>query len=210
MKIYCDFDDVICETARRLAGLASSLFGTKVPYGEISEFDLEKSFSLSRGDYLLLMERAHSDEEVLGYAPAPFAVETLKKWLGEGHEIEIVTGRPAATRRATKEWLAKKGLGEIETVHLDKFGRDAYFPHEGERALTLEEFFPRKYDFAVEDSPGAFGFLAAMEIPLVAVYSRPWNASAPLPPGPFRRCRDWREIDLALGCASARSPHAPR
>ena len=59
MRIYIDFDDVLCETARNLAVLARELFGRTVPYEAISGFDLKAAFALSEAEIDRLMEHAH-------------------------------------------------------------------------------------------------------------------------------------------------------
>lgn len=38
MRIYVDFDDCLCETARHFSGLVADLFGKDVPYENISFF----------------------------------------------------------------------------------------------------------------------------------------------------------------------------
>ena len=43
MKIYVDFDDCLCETARSFADLAIEMFGKRVPYEKIRFFELNKS-----------------------------------------------------------------------------------------------------------------------------------------------------------------------
>ena len=47
MKIYIDFDDVICETAKYFTQIAKELFNIDVPYREVQFFNLQKSFDLS-------------------------------------------------------------------------------------------------------------------------------------------------------------------
>ncbi len=47
VKIYIDFDDCLCETARYFSKLGYELFKKDVPYEDIRFFDLQKSFSLS-------------------------------------------------------------------------------------------------------------------------------------------------------------------
>ena len=51
MKIYVDYDDCLCETARRFSRLVDELFGIDVPYENIRYFNLQKSFSLSDDQY---------------------------------------------------------------------------------------------------------------------------------------------------------------
>ena len=56
MKIYIDFDDVICETAKYFTKIAKELFNIDVPYREVQFFNLQKSFDLSGEQYDELMK----------------------------------------------------------------------------------------------------------------------------------------------------------
>ena len=47
MKVYIDFDDVLCETAKYFTVLAKDLFGIVVPYEQVHFFNLQKSFNLN-------------------------------------------------------------------------------------------------------------------------------------------------------------------
>ncbi len=198
MRIYVDFDDVICETARDLSALADSLFGIRVPYPEIRAFDLHEAFGLDDAQYRRLMGKAHSREFVMGYAETPGASATLLRWLDGGHDVEVVTGRPFVTAGASRDWLDAHGLSRLPVIHVDKYGREPPAAPGAPRALTLAEFALRRYDFAVEDSPPALGHLAKMEGCLTAVFARPWNAGTPLAPGQFVRCANWAEVDALL------------
>ena len=51
MKIYIDFDDVICETAKYFTKIAKELFDIDVPYREVQFFNLQKAFDLSEEQY---------------------------------------------------------------------------------------------------------------------------------------------------------------
>lgn len=51
MKIYIDYDDCLCETARAFTGIAERLFGKKVPYEEVQFFNLQDSFKLTDDEY---------------------------------------------------------------------------------------------------------------------------------------------------------------
>ncbi len=55
MRIYVDFDDCLCETARNCSGLVADLFGKDVPYENISFFNLQKSFFLTDDQYEYMM-----------------------------------------------------------------------------------------------------------------------------------------------------------
>ena len=59
MKIYIDFDDVICETAKYFTKIVKELFNIDVPYREVQFFNLQKSFDLSGEQYDELMKAGH-------------------------------------------------------------------------------------------------------------------------------------------------------
>lgn len=195
MRIYVDFDDVLCETAMSLSVIARRLFGVHVPFERIRHFDLRKSFGLDAAQYDRLMAAAHEPEAILGYEEIPGASRTMLKWMAEGREVEVVTGRPFRTSKASREWLVCHGLGDMPLIHVDKYGREPP-PRPGEgRSLTLEEFSRLRYDFAVEDSPAALDHLAKMEGCRVVVFSRPWNMDVPLPGPRFTRADGWRGVE---------------
>ena len=56
MKIYIDFDDVICETAKYFTKIAKELFDIEVPYQQVQFFNLQKTFDLSDEQYDELMK----------------------------------------------------------------------------------------------------------------------------------------------------------
>lgn len=199
MRIYVDFDDVISETARTLCGLADRLYGRKIRYEDVFAFDLKTSFGLSRSEIDALMDVAHSHEYLLAYPETPGAAATLSAWRGRGLDIEIVTGRPAFTQAGTREWLDLRGLGDIPVIHVDKFGREPPpSSPDAPRAMDVDTFCRRRYDFAVEDSPTGLLHLARIPGCRVAVYERPWNAKVPLPSPAFTCCANWQEIDELL------------
>ena len=94
MKIYIDFDDVLCETAKNFTKIAKELFGKDVPYSEVQFFNLKKTFDLNDEQYEELMRVGHLPEQLLNYEETPGASQTINKWVDEGHEVSIITGRP--------------------------------------------------------------------------------------------------------------------
>ena len=65
MKVYIDFDDVLCETAKHFTKLAKELFGIDVPYREVQFFNLKKTFDLSDEQYEEMMIAGHLPENLL-------------------------------------------------------------------------------------------------------------------------------------------------
>ena len=59
MRVYIDFDDVICETAKHFCCIAKELFDIDLPYQEVQFFNLKKSFDLDDAQYEDLMKAGH-------------------------------------------------------------------------------------------------------------------------------------------------------
>ena len=194
MKIYVDFDDVICETARYFTILAKGLFGIEVPYQQVQFFNLQKSFNLSDVQYDELMRAGHIPHNLLAYEETVGASETINKWVGEGHEVFIITGRPFDSYEPSRKWLDEHQLERIPIFFVDKYGREI-FNKDCTYSLTLEKLYRMNFDFAIEDSPLAFEHVLHFNQCKVAVFSRPWNRLAELPNNRFVRCEGWQEID---------------
>ncbi|MCQ2406821.1 MAG: 2-dehydropantoate 2-reductase [Oscillospiraceae bacterium] len=197
MKIYIDFDDIICETARFFSVLAEKMLGIHVPYEEIEYFDLRKAFGLNEEDYNALMVKGHSDEDLLALEETPGASETINSWIDAGHEVFIMTGRPASVYETSLRWLNEHKLSGIRLICCDKYGRDAFLKNSS-FTISLDDFYAMEFDFIIEDSPEAFKHLAAFPGARVAVLDRPWNHSCLLPEERYTRCRNWKEIDTLL------------
>lgn len=206
MRIYVDIDDVMCETARSLCGFADRMFGRKVAYEDVFEFDLRVSFSLDDRQIAELMDAAHEPDAMDSFPETPGASETVLSWVERGDDVTFVTGRPAVTHDATCHWMAERGLGAVPILHVDKFGR-----YLGQMFGTLdylvplEDFLKMEFDFAVEDSPLGLGHLAKIPGCRVAAFDRPWNAKFALPGPQFRRCATWRDVAAFRDSAEAKS-----
>lgn len=202
MRIYCDMDDILCETARTLCGLAARDFGVSVDYAEIRNFDLQKSFGLSAEEMRRFMAAAHTPENLLAYPATEGAVDGLLALARAGHDIEIVTGRPAASFRATEGWLRQAGLGDFPVTYVNKYGR--LFSDDGDapEMVPLAELLKRHYDVAIDDSPLVLPALAGWTDTRILVFDRPWNADFTLGAN-MTRVRTWREI-VALLASSQR------
>jgi len=197
MNIYIDFDDVICETALYFTQIAKELFDIDVPYSQVQFFNLQKSFDLSDGQYDELMRVGHIPENLLAYEETPGACVTINKWLDEGHQVSIITGRPFDAYDPSRRWLDEHGLQRVPIFCVDKYGREI-FNQDCSYNLTLEKLYEMSFDFAVEDSPAAFEHVMHFADCRIAVYDRPWNRDAKLPSDSFVRCRDWNGIDELL------------
>ncbi len=198
MKIYVDFDDCLCETARSFSDLAVELFDKHVPYEEIRFFELDKSFDLNEEQYEQFMLKGHEPEVLLSYAETPGASSVINEWLSEGHEVSIITGRPFSAYDASRKWLDEHGLTQVKLYCLNKYGRDSFIKN-SDFSLELEDYYKMAFDFAVEDSPKAFRFFSHLPDLKVLVIDRPWNKDCTFLNGNYIRCFDWESIQRIVG-----------
>lgn len=196
-RVYVDFDDVLCETARAFTGLLERRFGRRVAFEDIHSFNLEESFSLGPDDLTELMRLGHLPEFLLGLEPVDGAVASMEEWAGRGVEVWIVTGRPTSSDSVSREWLQRRGVPYQRLLFVDKYSRR--LPgHEGAEPLALEELRLHEFGLAVEDAPPMADYLLRnMRMP-VAVLDRPWNRRDALlavhAEGRLRRCRNWTDV----------------
>ena len=197
MRFYIDIDDVLCETAATLCGLAERAFGKGVPYAEVRQFDLQKVFRLTDDEMARFMILSHAPEMLLSYPETPCAADGVRTLRAAGHDVEFVTGRPPLAHVATAEWLTRRGLGGIPVTYVDKYGRT--FPRQDgvPAPVPLAELLRRHYDVAIDDSPVVLPHLAAWTDTRVLVVDRPWNAAFELAPN-MTRVRGWAGILAAV------------
>ena len=194
MRIYIDFDDVLCETARALSVLALEMFGRDVPYDDIQFFDLEKSFSLTDAQLDRLMARAHEDHFLLNLAPTPGGTDAIHAWEAAGHDVSIVTGRQPTCHAGSMQWLRARGLAHMGIIYVDKYGRaPANPPADAPVMIKLDAFNRLHFDIAIDDSPAALDLLAPRRDCRTIIFDRPWNRA--YPPAPtMTRATSWAEI----------------
>ncbi|MCR5775913.1 MAG: 2-dehydropantoate 2-reductase [Lachnospiraceae bacterium] len=192
MRIYVDFDDCLCETARYFTKIAASMFGKNVPYEDIKFFNLQKSFDLNDEEYKQFMLEGHLSESLLAYDETPNASIVLNELMDKGHEVCVITGRPDCTYDDSRRWLDDHGLNRTKLYFLNKYGRDLFF-QKGNYNLELEDFYKMDFDYAVEDSPLAFKYLDNFPKLNVLVFDRPWNHECTLQDN-YVRCPGWEFI----------------
>jgi uncharacterized HAD superfamily protein len=183
-------DDVLCETARGCLEIIERLFGKRVAYEQLTDFDLGNSCELSAEETAALYHIVHHPDELLKLKPVNGAIAVLNRWMAAGFEIAIVTGRPPATCEVSLDWLAREGMPYHSFTVVDKYKR---FPTETKGAVSLANLAARKFVFAVEDSPTMARYLAEqMQVP-VRLFDRPWNRAAAEHPK-ITRHNHWFEI----------------
>ena len=198
MRIYVDYDDCLCETARSFSDLAVEMFDKHVPYEKIRYFELNKSFDLDDEQYERFLLKGHESEVLLSYEETPGASETINELISQGHEVSIITGRPYSTYEPSRQWLDEHGLKDVKLYCLNKYARDGII-YKSDFSLELEDYYKMKFDFAVEDSPKAFRFFDHLPELKVLVFDRPWNRECIFPGPNYTRCSGWESIRRQIG-----------
>ena len=195
MRIYIDIDDVLCETAAHLCEIAADAFGKRVRYEDVFQFDLQEVFGLTDEEMKRFMVLSHEPASLCAHPLTPGAAEGVRALRAAGHEVEIVTGRPASAHQPTETWLKMVGLGDFTVTYVDKYGRDACYAHNpgDPPTVPLAELLARHYDVAIDDSPSVLKSLAAWTSTRVLVFNRPWNQRYALADN-MTRVADWRAI----------------
>ncbi len=174
LPIYVDFDDVLCESARRLAQISGDRYGKPVAFEEIYSFDLNKSFGLDESEQLDLFTLFHDEEMLYSIPPIPDAIAGMQRWAAAGCRIEIVTGRPPVTHAISCAWLDAYEVPFDGITFVDKYGR-GHKPVKGVRQCRLEEVPKTDFALVVDDSPEMIAFLAENTDWPLALFDRPWN-----------------------------------
>ena len=198
MKIYVDFDDCLCETAKSFSDIIADLFGIVIPYEGIKYFNLQKAFSLSDEDYKTLMVKGHQAETLLSLEETPGASEAVNAWIDKGYDVSIITGRPFDSYEPSRIWLDQHDLERVKLYCLNKYSRDGFYKN-SEVGLELEDYYKMHFDFAVEDSPSAYKFFDHLPDLKVLVFDRPWNREDPFPNENYSRVPDWEKIREIVG-----------
>lgn len=192
--IYVDMDDVLCETARGCLEIVERVFGKRVAYEQLTDFNLGNSCELSSEQTAELYHIVHHPDELLRLQPVNGAIAVLNQWMAAGCEIAIVTGRPPATYEPSLDWLVREQVPYHSFTVVDKYGR---FKTEETIVVSLSELATKEFTFAVEDSPTMARYLAEqMKVP-VKLLDRPWNRATVEHPKITRHNR-WFEIAMPL------------
>jgi uncharacterized HAD superfamily protein len=156
MKIAVDVDGTICNTPRLILERFFERTGIKIPVSWIDTYNYElpdKGFNMNE-EYLALW--ADGD----GVLAKPY--NTVHKWLSQlildGHQIFIVTSRPAETAYITEQWLVRNRIYNSGLV-----------------TATDGKYRVGFVDMLIDDNPTEIELFASTGRPACLI-TRPWNA----------------------------------
>lgn len=155
-RIALDIDSTLHHYWDLLERIAAERFGVTLRYEDQHRWGIA---TLDPDQVLACVQETHSEANILGAAPYPGAVETVRSWHERGHWIHVTSHRAVTTREATERWLAQIGL-PYDDLHCswDKIPR----------CVELG------VDLLVDDSPVNIEAALAEGL-LVATLAHPWN-----------------------------------
>lgn len=185
-RVYVDFDDVLCATARGFLVILEQEFGKTVAFDDIVDFDLGKSFDLPPDELDRFFDLVHQEDNLAGFEPLEGAFDAIDAWKEAGYDIEIVTGRPPESREASAAWLAAHEVDYDDLIFVRKYGHT-------NGGVPLERILDRDYAWVIEDSFDMAARLAGAGH-RVRLLDRPWNRLEFESGAEVVRCADWGAV----------------
>ena len=195
LRIYIDVDDVLSQTIQALIALLRERTGRVATYEQVTQFNLEVSFGISGAEFASYMEAAHEPGFLEAMEPIEGAAAVLRSWDAAGHQLNILSGRPAESLAPTRRWLVQQGMPHHHVEMVDKYGRSP-------EATPKDELPGRGYDLVIEDSLAMARFMAERSTARVLLLDRPWNRNGETIPAEIwdriERVADWAAIAAAV------------
>lgn len=196
-QIYVDLDDVLAETGRTFLSVLEADFGKRVEWEDVIHYDLGISLGMDQERLSEFMQAIHQTEVLASIVPMSGSREALQGWIDQGYEVEVVTGRPKATDKISRDWLATHEMPHHSLIHVDKYAWEEELLGTTS-GVPLIDLAGNGYCLVVEDSAEvAIHLVDIVDVPVV-VLDRPWNRRRldeyPNSEGRIVRCKTWQEI----------------
>jgi hypothetical protein len=107
MKIAIDIDSTLHHYWDCFAKAARERFGIDLPYEEQLDWG---AYGLRPEQLKAVIAATHKPHEILAAKPYAGAVEVVRRWREQGHEIHVLSHREATCQGPTEHWLQEIGL----------------------------------------------------------------------------------------------------
>ncbi len=183
MRIAIDIDSTLHHYWDVLSAAARERFGVELPYEEQVQWG---STRLKDEQLRCVVEATHREGAIMAGRPYPGAVETVNRWAGAGHFVQITSHRAASCHAATERWLGHIGLEYHELCCSE------------DKITRCEQL---GIDLLIDDSP--LTILAALERGITAAtILHPWNRDVVEEEDGIIAAADWptlaRELEAAF------------
>lgn len=178
MRIAIDIDSTLHHHWDVLSEVSVRRFGVDLPYDEQVSWGRTR---LREDQFAICVEESHSDQRIVDACPYDGAVETIRRWHGEGHAIHVVSERDEGKRAATERWLQRIGV-PYERLHCS--------------AKKVERCVEHGIGLLIDDNPSDLRSAAELGIAVAAIL-HPWNEEVCEEEG-LLAVSDWTELGDAL------------
>jgi uncharacterized HAD superfamily protein len=179
LVIGVDIDGVIVDYASAMLPLLREICGRPIEYQDLGRRDLGEALSIDGKTVTNVWERILISNLLRNAQPISGAIEGLSAL--SGHEIWLVTGRPASMRGLTELWFQKKRV-KYDYIVFDRM--------ENKLAVGPE------FDIFVEDYLEEACAIAEAGV-FSILFNQPWN-QAPALPEKCQRVYDWNGVVEAV------------
>ncbi len=175
LSVGFDIDGVIVDIGAAMLPLLSEVCNRPVFYKDLRYWNLGEALNVDEKTVAYIWEKTLKNGLLRNAPPIKGALEGLSQI--SGHNIWLVTRRPAYTRNPTLSWLSEYG---VKYDHIE-------FVNHGKKASMGQ-----KFDLFVEDYlEEALAFAEAGVFSLL--FDQPWNQVS-IPHENCRRVYDWDSI----------------
>lgn len=123
-RILVDVDGTLCFNLPRLCEFVEREYGVEISREEITDWSFQfEEIDVGITDVITQLFDEYPEWFLADLEPVPGAREALDSLAATGHEIQIVTHRPAETHHLTQQWLDEQGMyydGYVEDVPENK------------------------------------------------------------------------------------------
>jgi uncharacterized HAD superfamily protein len=175
LTIGVDIDGVIVDIAAAMLPLLSEICKRPVSYQDLCYWNLGEALNIDQETVAYIWEKTLGDGLLRQAPPIKGALEGMS--MISGHNIWLVTRRPAYTRNFTQSWLSEYGVKYDHIAFVNK-GKKASMGQTFD--LFVEDYLEEALAFA---EAGVFSIL----------FNQPWN-QASISNENCLRVHDWKSI----------------
>ncbi len=186
MIVAIDIDEVLADFLSAYLRFCNARSRTSFTREQFRSYRFEDVLGGTREDMLALTHEFHDGGHLLSIPPLPAAQEGIAR-LARSHELIVVTSRPHAIERETREWIERHFPGVFSAVHLTN-----EFSSDGPRTTKALVCLAHGAKLIVDDNLDYAAQCAQAGVPALLL-DAPWNRAAALPDG-VTRVRSWDEI----------------
>jgi uncharacterized HAD superfamily protein len=175
LTIGLDIDGVIVDYAAVMLPLLSEVCRRPVTAQDIYTYDITECLNIDDKAAEYVWQQTLGTDLLIDAPPVEGAVDGLSAL--DGHEICIVTGRPATLQKLTEEWLSSRNI-RYDGIVFDR--------------VMNKMLVGPKFDVFVEDFLEEALVIAEAGV-FTILFNQPWNHSSTLPQN-CRRVYNWPAI----------------